>query len=159
MPEELMPHVDSRPTRRKQYDFSDVTTSSIGRRWAEIDEHVLYIENPHPRLVLDPNRPPPYDLEADLRKSFRRLRIAGSARSADLVGIDAVRPVTFAFEPVLPEPRSTTEWRELVRVLQTCAANGPNIYVKTTRPPAPNLIIRSPRRLKPASYAGQFVTG
>src|SRR5215467_8806183 len=59
LPEELQAFVDVRFTRRLQYDFTDVSTSPIARRWAEIDPHVLYIEDPHPRAVRDANRPRP----------------------------------------------------------------------------------------------------
>ena len=36
-PEEMAPFVDPRLTRRLQYDFTDVSTSPMARRWAEID--------------------------------------------------------------------------------------------------------------------------
>ena len=55
-PAELQPFVDVRLTKRLQYDFTDVSTSPVARRWAEIDPHVLYIEDPHPRAVRDANR-------------------------------------------------------------------------------------------------------
>ena len=131
MPEELMPHIVPSLTRRSQYDFSDVTTSAIGRRWAEIDERVLYVENPHARLVLDPNRPPPRDLRAELQEAFRRVHLAGPGRAMDLDGVDAVRPVTFAFQPVLREPVSSAGWRELTRVLRICAMRGAGVYIAT----------------------------
>ena len=35
-PEEMAPFVDGRLTRRLQYDFTDVSTSPVARRWAEI---------------------------------------------------------------------------------------------------------------------------
>ena len=72
-PAELQPFVDVRFTKRLQYDFTDVSTSPIARRWAEIDPHVLYIEDPHPRAVRDANRPRPDDLVAGLREAFDRL--------------------------------------------------------------------------------------
>ena len=49
-PAEVQPFVDVRLTKRLQYDFTDVSTSPVARRWAEINPHVLYIEDPHPRL-------------------------------------------------------------------------------------------------------------
>jgi hypothetical protein len=131
IPEELRPFLDPGLTRRKQFDFSDVSTSAVGRRWAEIDERVLYVENPHPRLVLDPNRMPPGNLEAGLREAFRRVRSAGAGRTVDLDGVDAVRPVTFAFAPVLVEPRDTVGWRALLVTLRECAVRGAGLYVAT----------------------------
>jgi hypothetical protein len=131
IPEELRPFLDPGLTRRKQFDFSDVSTSAIARRWAEIDDCVLYVENPHPRLVLDPNRPPPADLEADLREAFHRVHVAGPGRPVNLNGVDAVRPVTFAFEPVLLEPKDAAGWRELTKLLHGCAAQGTDVYTAT----------------------------
>ena len=69
----MQPFVDVRFTKRLQYDFTDVSTSPVARRWAEIDPHVLYIEDPHPRAVRDANRPRPDDLVAGLREAFDRL--------------------------------------------------------------------------------------
>ena len=34
-------------TRRKQFDYSDVITSSLGRAWAQADPQVVFVENPH----------------------------------------------------------------------------------------------------------------
>src|SRR6187431_3247116 len=68
-PEEMAPFVDDRLTCRLQHDFTDISTSPVGRRWAEIDPHVLYVENPHPRAVRDANRARPDDLGADLRQA------------------------------------------------------------------------------------------
>ena len=67
-PEEMAPFVDDRLTCRLQHDFTDISTSPVGRRWAEIDPHVLYVENPHPRAVRDANRARPDDLGAGLRQ-------------------------------------------------------------------------------------------
>src|SRR5262245_47115581 len=66
-PDEMQPFVDHGLTRRLQYDFSDWSTSPVARRWAAIDPHVLYIEDPHPRAVRDANRPRPTDLVATIR--------------------------------------------------------------------------------------------
>ena len=77
-PAEMQPFVDSRLTKRLQYDFTDVSTSPVTRRWAQIDPRVLYIEDPHPRAVRDANRARPDDLLPGLREAFARLR--GRAR-------------------------------------------------------------------------------
>ena len=76
-PEEMAPYVAEGLTCRLQHDFTDVSTSPVGRRWAEIDPHVLYVENPHPRAVRDANRARPDDLGPGLREAFARLRQAG----------------------------------------------------------------------------------
>src|SRR5687767_14112719 len=72
-PEEMAPYVADGLTCRLQHDFTDVSTSPVGRRWAEIDRHVLYVENPHPRAVRDANRARPDDLGRGLREAFARL--------------------------------------------------------------------------------------
>jgi hypothetical protein len=131
IPEELRPFLDPRLSYREQFDFSDASTRAIGRRWAAIDRHVVYIENPHPRLVLDPSRRPSEHLEACLHEAFRRVRRAGPGRPVDLAEIDAVRPVTFANRPVLLEPRDPTEWRRLLHALRDTAAAGTNVYTTT----------------------------
>lgn len=127
-PEELAPFVDDRLTTRLQFDFTDVSTSPIGRRWAAIDPHVIYVENPHPRAVRDANRPRPADLGAGLREAFDRLRAAGETGRPSLAGVDAVRPVTFGYLPVLREPRSDQGWAELVGALEAAGALGVDEY-------------------------------
>ena len=103
-PAEVAAHVDPSFTRRLQHDFTDVSTSPVARRWAEIDPHVLYIEDPHPRAVRDANRARPADLLAGLREAFKRLDAAGPGERPSLAGVDAVRPVTFGYLPVLTRP-------------------------------------------------------
>ena len=58
-PEELLPFVNNSFTRRAQFDFSDVSGSTVGKAWAQMDPTVVFIENKHSRLVTDPNRPKP----------------------------------------------------------------------------------------------------
>jgi hypothetical protein len=127
-PEEMAPFVDSRLTRRLQFDFTDVSTSPVGRAWAAIDPHVLYIENPHPRAVRDANRPRPGDLGAGLREAFDRLRAAGESERPSLAGVDAVRPVTFGYLPVLTRPSDEAGWSALVDALTTAGAHGVDVY-------------------------------
>ena len=130
VPEELrswlLPHV----TRRMQYDFSDVSTSALCRAWADADERVLYIENPHPRLLFDPNRPHPEDVERDLREAFRIVRKAGDG-TPSFAGVDAVRPITFGGFRYLREPASETEWAELIGLLESLAVRGSLVYRQT----------------------------
>jgi hypothetical protein len=127
-PAEMAPYVDDGLTCRLQHDFTDVSTSPVGRRWAEIDPHVLYVENPHPRAVRDANRANPDDLGAGLREAFARLRRAGETERPSLAGVDAVRPVTFGYLPVLREPRTDDEWDELVAALRAGGALGVDVY-------------------------------
>jgi hypothetical protein len=127
-PAELRPHVDGALTRRKQHDFSDVITSPIGRAWAAADPHVVYVENPHSRLVMDPNRAPVADAGPGLRAFFAALARQRAGETVSFAGLDTIRPITFSGEPVLCEPRSQAEWQALVDVLNDCAARGPATY-------------------------------
>ncbi len=127
-PEEMAPFVDDRLTRRLQFDFTDVSTSPVARRWAERDPHVLYIENPHPRAVRDANRPRPDDLMKGLREAFERLDAAGAGARPSLAGVDAVRPVTFGYLPVIRQPQTEAEWNHLADALSTAGALGVDRY-------------------------------
>jgi hypothetical protein len=127
IPEELAPFLDPSFTRRLQFDFTDVSTGPVARRWAAIDPHVLYIEDPHPRAVRDANRPRPRDLVGDLRIAFDRLATEPDARPS-LAGVDAVRPVTFGYLPVYRRPADATEWQTFADTLERTAANGVDVY-------------------------------
>jgi hypothetical protein len=127
-PAELQPFVDVRFTKRLQYDFTDVSTSPVARRWAELDPHVLYIEDPHPRAVRDANRARPADLIAGLREAFDRLDEDAPTKRPSLAGVDAVRPVTFGYLPVYTKPRTDTEWNELAGALTTAGTLGIDQY-------------------------------
>jgi N-formylglutamate amidohydrolase len=126
-PAELQPFVESRLTKRLQYDFTDISTSPITRRWAQIDPHVLYIEDPHPRAVRDANRSRPTDLQPGLREAFDRLDADPDGRPP-LQGIDAVRPVTFGYLPVLLKPETDEAWNQLVAALVRAGALGIDQY-------------------------------
>lgn len=126
-PAELQPFVDPSLTQRLQYDFSDWSTSPVARRWAAIDPHVLYIEDPHPRAVRDANRPRPDDLLATLRAAFDRLEAEPGGRPG-LGGVDAVRPVTFGYLPVLRRPDTDAEWKALGEALAIAGAQGVDVY-------------------------------
>jgi hypothetical protein len=126
-PAEMQPFVDPTLTRRIQFDFCDISTSPVARRWAELDPRVLYIENPHPRAVRDANRPRPPDLVASLQEAFARLDADPGGRPS-LAGVDAVRPVTFGYLPVLCRPGSGAEWEALGRALATVGSQGIDEY-------------------------------
>lgn len=126
-PAEMQPFVDARLTTRLQFDFTDISTSPVARRWAEIDSRVLYIENPHPRAVRDANRPRPDDLLTGIREAFDRLAAEPEGRPS-LVGVDAVRPVTFGYLPVLVRPPDERGWTELGAALTAAGALGVDAY-------------------------------
>ena len=127
-PAEMQPFVDPALTTRLQYDFSDVSTAPVARQWAAIDPKVLYIEDPHPRAVRDANRPRPHDLLAGIREAFDRLAGAAAGARPSLAGVDAVRPVTFGYLPVLRRPQSEAEWNQLGAALTAAGANGVDEY-------------------------------
>lgn len=129
-PAELRPFIDPALTRRKQFDFSDVSIAALGRAWAEADPSVVYVENPVSRLVTDPNRPPVDRIEPGLRQAFAALAGAKAGTAVNLSGIDTVRPVTFSGEPVLLAPQDDAGWAALVAVLEDCADRGPRSYAR-----------------------------
>ncbi|MEU4806483.1 N-formylglutamate amidohydrolase [Actinosynnema sp. NPDC023587] len=134
IPEEVAGFLSPGLTRRLQYDFTDCTTAPVVRRWAELDPRIVYVENPHPRLVRDPNRARPADLAAGLREAFERVRAAGPGNRVDLSGCDAVRPVTFSFRPLFAGPPGMPAEAladALAEVLTAVAAVGVDVYERT----------------------------
>ena len=127
-PAEMQPFVDVRLTKRLQYDFTDISTSPVTRRWAQIDPRVLYIEAPHPRAVRDANRARPDDLIPGLREAFARLDAGGPDGRPSLVGVDAVRPVTFGYLPVYKRPQNDDDWERLGDALRRAGALGIDEY-------------------------------
>lgn len=132
IPEELAPFLDPEFTRRLQFDFSDCSTSAIARRWAELDSRIIYVENPHPRMVRDPNREKPANLRDALGQAFARIAAAGPGVPTDLTGVDAVRPVTFSFYPLLVPPRNGAELQRMAETFDEVATHGLGVY-ETTR--------------------------
>jgi len=131
IPAELEPFLAPEFTRRLQYDFSDCSTSPVARRWAEIDPRIVYVENPHPRMIRDPNRKKPDDLAATLREAIARVRAAGPYARVDLTGVDAIRPVTFSFYPLLVIPEAGEELERLVSTFAEVAEHGLGVYERT----------------------------
>lgn len=157
IPAELGPFLAPEFTKRLQLDFSDLTAGEVATRWAAIDPRVIYLENPHHRLVRDSNRPQPVELRAALRQAFERIGDAGSdgsaeagsvgdarsverARSAheaqsaswpDLTGVDAVRPITLGGSPVLRPPKSERELSALAEAFHAAALQGVAVYENT----------------------------
>jgi hypothetical protein len=127
-PSELKAFVDTSLTKRLQYDFTDISTSPVTRRWALTDPRVLYIEDPHPRAVRDANRARPDDLLPGLREAFARLDAAGPGARPSLVDVDAVRPVTFGYLPVLTRPSTDADWDRLGDALDKAGALGIDEY-------------------------------
>lgn len=131
IPEELDRYLAPEFTERLQYDFTDVATAAIVRRWAEIDSRIVAVINPHPRMVRDPNRERPVDLGARLREAIARVREAGPYQRVDLTGVDAIRPVTFSFYPLLRIPDSAGELDALVATFERVAGQGLGVYEAT----------------------------
>ncbi|WIB77776.1 N-formylglutamate amidohydrolase [Curtobacterium sp. MCPF17_002] len=118
-------------TRRLQYDYTDVSTSAVVRRWAELDPRVVVVENPHPRMVRDPNRARPASLVDDLREAFDRVRAAGRGQRVDLTGVDAIRPVTFSFFPLIEPPTSDAALVSLAAAFEAVGDRGLGVYERT----------------------------
>lgn len=131
IPEELFEFLSPELTRRLQYDFSDVATAAIVRRWAEIDPRIVAVINPHPRLIRDPNRRKPDDVRADLAAAIERVRAAGPWQKVDLTGVDAIRPVTFSFFPILEIPDTEAGLQRLVDAFAETAEQGLGVYEAT----------------------------
>lgn len=131
IPEELAEFLSPALTRRLQYDFSDVATASIVRRWAEIDPRIVAVINPHPRLIRDPNRRKPDNVRADLVAAIERVRAAGPWQKVDLTGVDAIRPVTFSFFPILQIPDTDEGLQRLVDAFADTAEQGLGVYERT----------------------------
>lgn len=131
IPEEIAEFLSPALTRRLQYDFSDVATASVVRRWAEIDPRIVAVINPHPRLIRDPNRAKPEDVRRDLTTAIERVREAGAWNRVDLSGVDAIRPVTFSFFPILAIPDTAEGLSRLVDAFAETAENGLGVYERT----------------------------
>ncbi|WP_418057457.1 N-formylglutamate amidohydrolase [Pimelobacter simplex] len=131
IPGELRPYLAPGFTRRLQLDYTDCTTAAIVRRWAELDPSIVYVENPHPRLVRDPNRARPDDLAATLAEALRRVRDAGPFQPVDLTGVDAIRPVTFSFFPMLAVPEDDAGIARLVDAFVDAGSRGVDVYQRT----------------------------
>jgi len=128
IPEEIVEFLSPALTRRLQYDFTDVATDAIVRHWASEDPRVVAVVNPHPRLVRDPNRAKPADVGADLTAAIERTRAAGPWQKVDLTGVDAIRPVTFSFFPILEVPETEDELRRLVDTFVEVGERGLGVY-------------------------------
>lgn len=128
LPRELEPFLADGITERIQFDFSDHATSALGRRWAATSDHVVYVEFPHHRTMYDPNRPPPRDVEAEVREFWARRHRQQAGDTVSFNGVDAVRPVSFGGVRFLREPDSPAEWRQLVDVLERVRSQGAERY-------------------------------
>lgn len=125
LPGELRPFIASGLSRRQQYDYADWNTGPLGRAWAAATPGLLFIENPHARLVQDPNRPPPSDPLAMLREFHARLaRQRAGEPGISFAGVDAVRPLSFAGAEFLPAPPDEAGWQALGRALAQCRRLG-----------------------------------
>jgi len=120
-------------SRRQQMDFSDCLTGPLARAWADANARVLAIENPHSRLVSDPNRSPSATPMQDLAECFRRLRQTETGELPALGGVDGIRPITFSGQPVLLEPSDDTQWQAFERIWRQTCAQGVDVYRQLAR--------------------------
>lgn len=157
VPEELAPFLAPEFTHRLQFDYSDRTTGPVVRAWAELDPRVIYVENPHPRLLRDPNRAKPDDLAAQLREAFERVRAAGTWNKVDLTGVDTIRPVTFSFFPLLRVPGSNAELAALVTAFEQVAERGLGVY-EATRDALRHAMLDAAAKRAEASGTDQTIT-
>jgi N-formylglutamate amidohydrolase len=118
-------------TKRLQFDFTDLATGPVARAWARTDRRIVYVENPHPRLVRDPNRDKPADLAATLGEAFARVAAAGPGHRVDLSGVDAIRPVMFNFMPLLTPPAGQEELTRMAKAFAAAADQGLGVYERT----------------------------
>jgi N-formylglutamate amidohydrolase len=130
LPRELEPHLEPDVTERQQHDFSDMTTSDLSKRWVEVDEHAVYIEFPHHRMLFDPNREWPTDAEAGLREYFTRREAQLKGEKVSFNGVDAIRPVSFSGVPFLRRPADESEWRQLIGVIDDLGRRGAQPYAQ-----------------------------
>ncbi|MDI9899621.1 N-formylglutamate amidohydrolase [Rhodococcus sp. IEGM 1409] len=112
IPAELSRFLAPEFTQRLQFDFTDMSTSPIVRRWAEIDLRIVYVENSRPRMIRDPNRAKPENPEASLREAFARVHKAGAGNKADLTRVDA-------------------GWNSLAETFTETAEHGLGVYERT----------------------------
>ncbi|MBN9139854.1 MAG: N-formylglutamate amidohydrolase [Micrococcales bacterium] len=131
IPEELDEFLAPEFTRRLQFDYTDVATEAVVRRWAEIDPRIVAVVNPHPRMVRDPNRARPDDIRPQLREAFVRVAAAGPMNRVDLSGVDPIRPVTFSFFPLIRVPASEDEFERMALAFEEVAARGLRVYEDT----------------------------
>jgi hypothetical protein len=130
IPRELAPFLAPDLTQRQQHDFSDMTTSDLCRRWVETDEHAVYVEFPHHRILFDPNRDWPADPEAGLREFFSRRDAQTRGESVSFNGVDSIRPVSFSGVPFLRRPVDESEWRRLMGVITDLGGRGARPYAQ-----------------------------
>lgn len=131
IPAEIAEFLSPTLTRRLQYDYSDVATAAVVTRWAEIDPRIIAVINPHPRLIRDPNRATPADVRGDLSEAIARVRAAGPWQRVNLTGVDAIRPVTFSFFPILDIPETDAAVARLVDTFARTAEQGLGVYERT----------------------------
>ncbi|MGA8046562.1 MAG: hypothetical protein WCA30_09890 [Dermatophilaceae bacterium] len=131
MPRELEPYLEPGLTERAQHDFSDMTTSDLCKLWAQVDEHVVYVEFPHHRMLFDPNRDWPADPEAGLREFFERRDAQSRGGKVSFNGVDSIRPVSFSGVPFLRRPTDQGGWRQLMGTIDDLGDRGARVYART----------------------------
>merc|ERR1719356_1610591 len=113
----------------------------------DVRPHVVFIENPHARWIFDPNRERPRHDDTtwsplrNLQTFYRRRQLVRNVCSKicrcvtqssmmrfAFAGADTVRPVTFAGEDVLREPRDESDFADVSDALQRAAELGVRRY-------------------------------
>ncbi|TQM64234.1 N-formylglutamate amidohydrolase [Humibacillus xanthopallidus] len=130
IPRELAPFLEPGLTQRQQHDFSDMTTSDLCKRWVEVDEHAVYVEFPHHRILFDPNRDWPADPEAGLRAFFERHDAQARGEKVSFNGVDSIRPISFSGVPFLRRPADDAEWAALMAVVTDLGSRGAQRYAQ-----------------------------
>lgn len=130
IPRELEQFLEPGLTQRQQHDFSDMTTSDLCKRWVETDEHAVYVEFPHHRMLFDPNRDWPADPEGGLREFFRRWAAQAQGATVGFNGVDSIRPVSFSGVPFLRCPADDSQWQRLTGVIGSLGQRGARAYAR-----------------------------
>lgn len=121
---------------RRRMDYSDFVSDALGRHWASLDPHVVYVRNPVNRLLFDPNRfrPGLDELRTQLPEAIRRSKEALAAgEKPKLAGVDSVRPVTFAGFPALDLHRVESDIEGFLAILDEAGNRTVDVYRATVR--------------------------
>jgi hypothetical protein len=135
---------------KRRMDYSDFASDALGRHWAALDPHVIYVRNPVNRLVFDPNRfrPPLEDLRQQLPEAIRRSKAAlADGVKPSLGGVDSVRPVTFAGYPALDLDRVAADVETFLEVLDEAGTRTVGVYRTTVRSVVEEVIAAKRERL------------
>ncbi|MDN4477951.1 N-formylglutamate amidohydrolase [Demequina sp. SYSU T00039] len=134
LPSEVEEWLAADVSERRRMDFSDFASDALGRHWASLDPHIVYVRNPVNRLVLDPNRARPSRATAreQLVEAIARTRSAAQrGETPRLAGVDTIRTVTFAGLPLLDITRVEADIDGFLDVIFEAAARTVDVYHRT----------------------------